>query len=114
MSASSGYFSGREGGGRRRSADAALPGQEGTGVRLQKGSGNQHVVGGGTSFATAAVINDNPRASRSTAAAFFAGMDVWGSGAEEEVAATGGGGDDSRGWQGCRAGGYKSRCWTAR
>jgi hypothetical protein len=28
-------------------ADAMLPGQEGSGVRLQKGSDNQYVVGGG-------------------------------------------------------------------
>ncbi len=40
-------LSGREGGGGRQSADAVLPGQEGSGVRLQKGSDNQHVVGGG-------------------------------------------------------------------
>jgi hypothetical protein len=40
-------LSGREGGGGLRSADAVLPGQEGSGVRLQKGSDNQHVVGGG-------------------------------------------------------------------
>ena len=38
---------GRQGGGGRRSADAVLPGQEGSGVRLQKGSDNQHDVGGG-------------------------------------------------------------------
>ena len=67
-------FSGREGGGGRRSADAVLPGQEGSGVRLQKGSDNQHVVGGGRvarrggdgggmASATAAVGNDVPRAS---------------------------------------------------
>jgi len=48
-------------------------------------------------FATAAVVNDNPHAIRSAAAAFFARMDVWGSGAEEEVAVTGGGGDDGGG-----------------
>jgi hypothetical protein len=48
-------------------------------------------VGRGTSSATAAVVNDVPRASRSAAAAFFAMMDVWACGAEEEVAATGGG-----------------------
>ena len=41
MSASSGYFLGLEDDGGRRSADAALPGQEGSGVRLQKGSDNQ-------------------------------------------------------------------------
>ena len=39
-------LSGREGGGGRRSADAVLPGQEGSDVRLEKGSDNQHVVGG--------------------------------------------------------------------
>ena len=63
-----------------------LPGQEGSGVRLQKGSDNQHVVGvggaggrvtrrgggGGMSSATAAIVNDVPRASRSAAAVFFA------------------------------------------
>ena len=38
---------GREGGGGHRSANAVLPGQEGNGIRLQKGSDNQHVVGGG-------------------------------------------------------------------
>ena len=37
---------GSEGGGGRRSADAVLLGQEVSGVRLQKGSDNQHVVGG--------------------------------------------------------------------
>ena len=51
-------------------------------------------MGGGTSSATAAVVNNIPRASRSTAVAFFARMDVWACGAEEEVAVTGGGGED--------------------
>ena len=37
----SGILSGREGGGGRRSVDAMLPGQEGSGVRLHKGSDNQ-------------------------------------------------------------------------
>ncbi len=111
MSALSGYFLGREGGGGRWLADAALPGQEVSGVRLQKGSDNQHVVeggwrvwhgqgvgvGGSTSSATAAVVNDNPCTSRSAAAAFFTRMDIWGSGAEEEVAATGGSGDNGGG-----------------
>ena len=109
MSASSGYFWGREGGGGRQSADAALLGQEGSGIRLQKGIDNQHVVGGeggvwqgagvrgGTSFATAAVVNDNPCTSRSAAAVFFTRMDVWGSGAKEEVAATGSSSNDGRG-----------------
>jgi len=91
------------------SADVVWPGQEGSGVRLEKGSDNQHVVGGGvwqgagvggTASATAAVGNNAPRASRSAAAAFFARMDV-----------------RRRRWRGrrCyRAGGYESRCWTAR
>ena len=35
-----------EGGGRCGSAGAVLPGQEGSIVRLTKGSDNQHVVGG--------------------------------------------------------------------
>jgi len=88
----------REGSGGCRSVDAVLPGQEGSGVRLQEGSDNQHVVGGGgTSSATAAIVNNVPHASRSTAAAFFARMDVWACGAEEEVAATGGGGNNGRG-----------------
>jgi hypothetical protein len=79
-------LSGREGGGGCRSADAVLPGLEDSGVRVQKGSDNQHVVGGGhvarrgggggTSSATAAVVNDVPRASRSAAVAFFARMNV--------------------------------------
>ena len=47
MSALSGYFLGREGSGGRWSADVALPGQDGSSVKLQKGSDNQHVVGGG-------------------------------------------------------------------
>ena len=56
---------GREGGGRCELAVAVLPGQEGSGVRLTKGSDKQHVVGGGggqgvgvgrsTAFAMAAV-----------------------------------------------------------
>jgi hypothetical protein len=49
--------------------------------------------GGGTASATAAVGNDVPRASRSAASS-------------------------SQGWtfdvRCCRAGGYESRCWTAR
>ena len=56
--------------------------------------------GGGTASATAAVGSNVPRASRSSAAAFFARMDV-----------------RRRRWRGrrCyRAGGYESRCWTAR
>ena len=56
--------------------------------------------GGGTASATAAVGSNVPRASRSAAAAFFARMDV-----------------RRRQWRGrrCyRAGGYESRCWTAR
>ena len=43
---SSGIF-GREGGSGCGLLDAALPGQEGSSVRLRKGSNNQHVVGGG-------------------------------------------------------------------
>ena len=95
----------REGGGGRRSADVVLPGQEGSGVRLQKGSDHQHVggggmwhgagVGGGTSSAMTAVVNDVPRASRSAAAAFFAMMDVWACGAEDR----GGGCGDGRRWR---------------
>jgi hypothetical protein len=95
-------LSGREGGGGHRSADAVLPGQEGSGVKLQKGSDNQHVVGGGmwqgagvgggTLSAKAAVVNNV-----SAAAAFFTMMDVWACGAEEEVAATGC--DDGGGWR---------------
>ena len=49
------------------------------------------------SSATAAIVNDVPRASRSAAASFFARMDVWACGAEEEVAAAGGGDEDGRG-----------------
>ena len=49
---------------------------------------------GGTSSATAAIINDVSHASRSAAAAFFARMDVWACGAEEEVAVTGSDGND--------------------
>ncbi len=36
-------FSGREGGGGRRLADAVLPEQEGSGIRLKMGSDNRHV-----------------------------------------------------------------------
>ncbi len=55
---------------------------------------------GGTASAMAAVGSNVPHASRSAAAAFFARMDV-----------------RRRRWRGrrCyRAGGYESRCWTAR
>ena len=85
-----------------------LPGQEGSGVRLQKGSDNQYVVGGargkargwggGTSSAKAAIVNDVPRASRSAASAYFARMDVrrapprWR--LRRRAAATAGGGND--------------------
>ena len=63
-------LSGREGGGGRRSVDVMLPGQEGSGVRLYKGSVNQLCCwggrvarrggGGGTAYATAAVGNNVP------------------------------------------------------
>ena len=49
-------------------------------------------VGGGTSSAMTAVVNDVPRASRSAAEAFFAMMDVWACGAEDR----GGGCGDGR------------------
>jgi hypothetical protein len=54
-------------------------------------------VGGGMSSATAAVVNDVPRASRSAASAYFARMDVrrappWR--LRRRAAATAGGGND--------------------
>jgi hypothetical protein len=49
-------------------------------------------VGGGTSSAMTAVVNDVPRASRSAVAAFFAMMDVWACGAKDQ----GGGCGDGR------------------
>ncbi len=46
VAGAAGVLLGHEGGGRCGSAGVVLPGQEGSSVRLKKGSDNQHVVGG--------------------------------------------------------------------
>ena len=83
-------LSGHEGGGGCGSVGAVFPGQEGSGVRLKKGSDNQHVVGGacdkardggGTGPTTAAVRNVVPRAT----AAFLQGWKLSCSGKGEVV-----------------------------